>query len=458
VQVRAADRFLLRYPYGCVEQTVSAAAPALYMADWAEGSGEGASQRIQTAIMELWKKQKRDGSFGYWDAGDQTSVSGSFGAMAFLLEAKEQGYRVHEPFLQAGIDWTREWLLAENWSGNSRKNFQRTQACRVLAMAGELDAGWMQRLRVRKKDLEGYARVMAAEAMMYGGQRRLALEMLEGIDRVDQGWGWQSSVSGNAELLWVLLMLNPQDGRIVPLVDGLLSKKNKQGRWSQTYENAQVIRALVKYAKVWPVEDGEMRVRWQEAGKPGHWLGEDRLVKVADASGGVLRNHGPQPVYVELQTEGIPLTSAPVKNTFKVERSLLHLNGRVVSDNEKLESGETFMMRFTISQLPRRVEYLALDQRLPAGLEAFPISRQQQPWKQMQRKPKYEVSRPRHLEVRDDRILLFPGTIGPREKNYYVLVRAVSPGRYRFPAVFAQDMYEDLLIFRGVDSGLEVTR
>ncbi|MGA0334257.1 MAG: alpha-2-macroglobulin family protein, partial [Kiritimatiellia bacterium] len=253
LQLESARSYLMRYPYGCLEQTVSAAAPALYLGEWTEDAGAGADQILRAGVQELWKKQKRDGSFGYWHAGDQSSVAGSLGALMFLQEAESKGVEVDERSLRAGLNWARGWLIRQQWDSEaSDKNLQITRACKVLAMAGELDTGWMQRLRERKEDLGGYARIVAAESLMLGGRRALGLELLEGLNRVDRGWGWQSSRAGNAELLWILLRLDPEDGRIPELLKSLLADRNPEGHWGQTFENAQVIRALVEYAKVWP--------------------------------------------------------------------------------------------------------------------------------------------------------------------------------------------------------------
>ncbi len=458
MQLAGARKYLLRYPYGCLEQTVSAAAPALYLPDWSEDSREASKAQVEAGIHELWKKQLRGGGFGYWNGRDRLSVSGSFYALAFLLEAKAQGYAVHEASLQSALNWARSWLNGQNWKLDDEElNLNMVQACRVLSMAGELDAGWLQILRERKEDLSAYSRIMAAEALMRSGKRPLALEMVEGVSSTDHGWGWYSHSSGDAELLWLLLKLNPSDGRIVPLVEGLLEKRNAEGRWAHTYENASVIRAFAAYAKAWPPSETGFRVGVARRTGPFRTFADGEVTPVGKAGfESTIYNDGDRPVYMEIFEEGFPVVPEKVVNTFKIERTLMRLNGSKIKTGEALHSGEMVMMRIQVSHLPRRLEYLVIDQPLPAGLEALPSIQQQKPWKRMQRKVDEGVNSVRHVEVRDDRVFLFPWRVGRASQVYYVLLRAVTPGNYVFPPVFSQDMYDDQIIFRGSPERLEV--
>lgn len=456
MQLAASRAFLLRYPYGCVEQTVSAASVGLYMPDWADGSGAGARAQVEAGIMALWKKQRQDGGFGYWHHRDQVSVPGTFAAMAFLLEAKAQGYEVNARALDTGLNWTRNWLLSEKWRSNGGwENLYMIQACRVLALAGQLDAGWLQRIRERREDLNGYSRVLAAECMVLGGQRPLAMEMLAGLSRVDEGYGWHSGTSGNAELLRVLLRIDPQDGRIPPLVERVLAARNAAGRWANTYENAAVIRAFTAYAKMFPQTEGEIKLGWASADKQAVFLSEIKVALTENQSG-TLTNQGEVPMFVALQSGGIPREPVAVENRFRLDRSLIRLNGKVLRNGEAVRSGEMFLLRFRISGVPRRSDYLVLDQGLPAGLEALPASQQDKAWQRLQVANPEKGIEPRHLEVRDDRLYIFPHRVDQELRIFDVLVRAVSSGSYIFPAVVAQDMYDEAMIFRGDESRLEV--
>ena len=73
--------YLLEYPYGCLEQTVSAAFPQLYFGDLAatlrqQTGGRAKAQRynpnynVQEAIRKIESMQLYNGSLSYWPGGD----------------------------------------------------------------------------------------------------------------------------------------------------------------------------------------------------------------------------------------------------------------------------------------------------------------------------------------------------------------------------------------------------
>ena len=61
-----------------------------------------------------------------------------------------------------------------------------------------------------------------------------------------------------------------------------------------------------------------------------------------------------------------------------------------------------------------------------------------------------------HRELRDDRFLLFSGPVSGARSFYYA-ARAVSPGRYRLPAVSASAMYAPGIRSVHGQSEMEVT-
>ncbi len=429
--VGAAVEYLLAYPYGCVEQTTSAGFPALVMPELIPGAAGGARERVRSTLLRLWGMQTPSGGFGYWSSRDDVSVVGSLHALEFLLEARAAGHAVDKDRLDAALEWTRRWLNRGRWSlepGGRGDNRALAAAALVLAKAGRLDNGWAQRLLERRDDLHAGARVTAAEALAEAGHRPLALRMLEGVSALSDDGGWNSAATENARLLRALLRIDPTDGRIGPLVQAVLETRGERGRWRSTYENAAVLRALAAWQRTFPGPSEPPKVTWN---------GEEPPLRLPPESAGVLHNAGKRAVYVEEIVRGIPKEAPGRPNAFRVERALLEESGN------RLESplaGQPLLLRIDLSKLPRDSEYLVIDQRLPAGLEAAPVSRQcpEQPFAGAR-----SGSRPRHVEVRDDRVLLFPNRLGPGDHTFYLRLNAVTPGAYLFPAAVVQDMYHE---------------
>ncbi len=448
MQASGAVEYLLRYPYGCVEQTTSAAFPGLVMPELAATSVRGAKEVVNDGIFALWGKQRSNGGFGYWGSNDEASAEGSFHALEFLLEAKKAGYTVDEQRLRAALDWTRGWLNRGRWRLDEQgrvDNRNLASAALVLAKAGELDAGWAQRLVERREDLFGGARIVAADALTEAGHRPLALDMLRGMTAVSDSVGWYSRTADTANLLRVLLKTDPTDGRIAALVESVLKSQQRSGRWGSTYENAAVVRALAAYARAFPGPAEAPSFQWNGGKLPQ---------QLAMSDVGELTNLGKRPLYVEELQAGIPLQAPEMDNAFRVERRLLRADGSLVDG--PVSSGEIVMLHLHLRGLPRAVDYAVIDQRLPAGLEPLPPARQANPRSVTGNEPPVTGLSPRHLEVRDDRILVFPNVLGSGEAHVLLLTRAVSPGSYVFPAAFVQDMYHEEFAARGEEGRIEV--
>jgi uncharacterized protein YfaS (alpha-2-macroglobulin family) len=86
--------YLLGYPHGCLEQTVSKAFPQLYFEDLLKemnrgGDGKLAAYHVEQAIQKLQLMQLYNGGFAYWPGTGNESWWSSAFATHFLVEAKK---------------------------------------------------------------------------------------------------------------------------------------------------------------------------------------------------------------------------------------------------------------------------------------------------------------------------------------------------------------------------------
>ena len=95
--------YLETYPFGCTEQLVSQAFPAIVLGTRPEFglNGDKAANSIAHAIATLEARQNADGAFGLWSAGGDVVPYVNVYATHFLLEAREHGFEV-PPLLLAG--------------------------------------------------------------------------------------------------------------------------------------------------------------------------------------------------------------------------------------------------------------------------------------------------------------------------------------------------------------------
>ncbi|MCC5847707.1 MAG: hypothetical protein JJU29_06385 [Verrucomicrobia bacterium] len=438
LELSGAAGYLLRYPYGCLEQTVSAGMPALFVPDLVGDHVQGgADEIVRATVQRLWTMQVNQGGFAYWPGQSNANFSGTLHALDFLLEAKVRGHEVEAERLQRALDWMRSELNRANWSAeNPFANARIAGAARALALGGELDRGWVQRLRERREDFDARGRLLAAEAMIAVGERPLATEMLLGMRAIPgKGQAWYSEISLNAELLRVLLRLNPADERIPRLAEQILEAR-RNGRWGHTFENATSLRAMSAYHAAFGRERAPLELRWAD----GSALAEDTQLDLGLDFVGILRNHGTEAVYLRELLGGVPREAPEIENAFTIRQRILDTTGQPLEG--PLPSGQNVLLHVKLSGLKTSVEYLAVDLRLPAGLEPLSLNLH----RRMHEVVAFQAVRNQfdgaNLELRDDRILLFPPVLRGQEAEWYFLLRTVTPGTFTLPAAFAQAMYD----------------
>src|SRR5205823_969929 len=97
---------LIEYPYGCTEQTISAAFPQLYFADLSQqmnlhkASASSANQNVMEAIRKIKMRQLYNGGVTLWDGEGTESWWSTIYAMHFLYEAKRAGFEVDNSLLE----------------------------------------------------------------------------------------------------------------------------------------------------------------------------------------------------------------------------------------------------------------------------------------------------------------------------------------------------------------------
>src|SRR5690606_5159679 len=144
-------RYIMQYPYGCLEQTVSSVFPQLYLAQVKELTQDESSavQRNVTAGIEKLRSFVRtDGSFSYWPAMEQVDAWSTSYAGHFLIEAERKGYYVPADILRQWKQYQRR--VAQAWQRTSNQfNGDLMQAYRLytLALSGSPEMGAMNRLR-----------------------------------------------------------------------------------------------------------------------------------------------------------------------------------------------------------------------------------------------------------------------------------------------------------------------
>ena len=447
--------YLLRYPYGCLEQTTSQSFPLLHLADlagllrpgWLESGA--VQKRLESGMQRILSMQRSDGSFSLWPSSG-AYVWGTLYATHFLVEANEAGHPVPEERLSAALDFIERWMNGRDEGGDDTYNL--SYACCVLALSGRPAHGWTNRLIEKKKTLGRGGRVNVAAALLAAGRRRDALSFMQTIGSPDAtvkretGGSLRSNERDDALLLLTWLGLDPESPA-VPLLVRRLESAQRGGRWYTTQDNAMALAALGKYARVLATVPRRFAgtLSWGGADRAKTFDSENafRTLLQGYRSGGVkLANAGEGAVFYYWKSEGVP-RNGDVKEVDKglcIRRRLMNAGGSPL-ETKRLRQGDLYIVELTV-ETDRLIDNVVLQDLLPAGLEVenarLKTSRSIGWIKEKQTLPVL------HCDIRDDRLVAFTGPFSGTRRYYYA-ARAITAGDFIVPPAFAECMYDAAL-------------
>jgi len=440
--------YLLQYPYGCLEQTVSTAFPLLYMDVLYAGSGrkESIEQYVGQAIWRLASMQQVSGGFSYWPEWAGLYPWGSVYAAHFLVEAERLGFDVPDDMLKSALFYLDN--LLRNNSGNTELESLRLYACYVLSCAGRPVGEWLS-FFLDQETLRVESRSYLVGALVAQGRKKDARKLLE-YDEVAPCSFELERLSGalsSRVRLWAFglmgwLDVDPGNAAVPALVRQLLSARHN-GCWATTQDNAMALLALSRYYKyVSGMPQGfRAELSWDE-----EQLSFDQASSnVMFSFDGCLPEHvavsnaGPGPVYYYWSVQGVPVTNdvSAITKGIRIQRKLYNQAGYPM-DGTDLHRGDVVVIEWLIDT-ESALNDVVIEDLLPACFEveqAGLLISTHIPWI----KKRVNLSL-RHVDVRDDRVVGFTGIISGEHRWYYV-VRVVSDGVFTYPAIQAEAMYE----------------
>ncbi len=461
VEVSGLLRFLLTYPYGCVEQTTSKLVPLIYLGDLARLAEpdvvgkEEIGELFSAGILRFQMMQTFSGGLAMWPGETEPYPWGSLYAADLLVEAKKAGYEVPEKLLDPLLSYIKDQVKV--WA-TARDNYQPIQigeaayACYVLARAGEPPYPWMSTLEETIKDcavkkivIPVTARFHLAAAYLASGQGKAGKEFIAGsfpaaAKRQISGY-LDSPMRENAVKLLVLLDIDPESLQIPGLVETLRRSVNKADV-NTTQDAAFALMALGKYTRrIAQQSEGEVTVRRADGSvkkfkaRDGWCFGNLKPQQPFD-----IDFQGRGKIYAFWYAEGVPAEGRVKEEDsgLTIRRTFYPIDGKKPLGSEPFRQGNLYQVVLEITST-NVLENLVITDLLPAGLEIADMGLKDAG---LLSKPKATTSMIiNHVEPRDDRILIFAGA-GQGKYEYRYLVRAVTAGEFTLPAVEAACMYD----------------
>lgn len=465
VQLTGSLDALLDYPYGCAEQTASRLAALVYLPDLLALSRPGQvesgeiSQLATACIERLVMMQTTNGSLKMWPGSGEGLFWVSAQALNTLCECIAAGYDVPKRLVDNLSEYLNRTLdkrlSADDLAGEAGENV--AQALLGLARAEKLNRSWLLRLEEiatsqskQCRPLPSAALAFLCEATAIAGDRQAATELFKRFNPEGSEPGAPRNEVVERAAWLSAAMACGMDAETQALLARRLEALLDQGyvAWS-TRQNSMALVALGRYwQKEGPAPAGKAKVALSE-GKGGEFdtrrggvwnaLTAGTRVEVDNGSDGTLR--------LFWLAEGVPASGKAVEEdrNLVARRTLYRLDGAEVKAPYSVRRGEVYEVRLSISG---KADDLVIADLLPAGLE---IEDANLKGRRAEAAPSGTLS-VKHVEIRDDRLLVFAALSGKGEYRY--LVRAVSSGRFAWPAVDASRMYD--LAVRSVNGAGEL--
>ncbi len=478
--------YLLGYPHGCIEQTISKAFPQLYFADLTKQlsantyfvrAGESAlnpTTNVRQAIQTVEGLQLPNGGFTMWPgvvtSGVATSAArrsevdewASAYAVHFLTEAQEAGYEVRASVLSASIDFLTnltnnpaiESIVTFDEAGGRtiQKVISRTTiyGLYVLAAAGKPNRSAMNyykgvALQQNPRSLTPDSRYLLASTFFRIGDTRSFTTLLPKrfIDTTTgrQTGGSYASPLRNLALVLDALVDTDRDNLQIPTLARQLTGALKQSTYLNTQEAAFAFLSLGKLARQTATS---MATATITAGGQslGTMTGAPFTLKRVPANAPLVVNtKGTGNLYYFTQSEGVPTNGQITEedNGLRVRRTYLTRDGQPAGE---IRQNDLVVVKITLTSTNGlNVENVVVTDLLPAGLEVENPRLTSTPGQESRDMPWIiKPATPDHFDLRDDRINFYTKATGT-ERNFYYLARAVSKGRFVVGPVSADAMY-----------------
>lgn len=459
--------YLLRYPYGCLEQTLSGGFPQLYVNQLLELSEAQAARipdHIRATIDGLKRFQISGGGFAYWPGNTQADQWATTYAGHFLLEAKSLGYNLPpgmiDQWAQHQKKTARLWkaeAASTGLYGQGNQALQQAYRLYTLALANQPDLAAMNRLRTYPS-LNRAAKWRLAAAYALAGKPEAGRQLTQNLGtQVDNyrelSYTYGSALRDQAMILEALVLL--EDQSVANSIAKTIAEDLSKARWLSTQETSFALLAMAKYAgqaKLGQQLTFSYTVDGQKVNagsdKPIMQIqlpATARSVSLSNTSGGVL--------FARLLLRGQPAAGQENSSANQLEIAVAYkqTNGQSL-DPTTLPQGTDFIAEVTVKQpgkQPRPYEELALSQIFPSGWEI--VNTRMDNFTAFNAGSAYE-----YLDIRDDRVNTFFNLDSGNTKTYRVQLNAAYQGKFYLPATSCEAMYDQGINARVAGRWVEV--
>lgn len=459
-----AMKYLIDYPYGCVEQTTSRFVPAVIAKANRDIFAESLKDKdindiIEKGLSRLSSHQQGDGGWAWWFSGGSDPFITAY-VVEYVLQAQQSGIKVDNELLtraqsylerdkyydtksQQEVSYTREDLIAKNY------------ALTLLGAKNKVQ---------RVSDLSNLSPDLLSLVVMtnyLNGDKNPQTNGLDQLVSMAQTQGdatfWEAGNKVNfgskdASTAFAIraIVLAEGDRDLAARGARYLTRVRQSDYWSNTFATAQVIRALVDLSRtgeeLTPNYTYIVSLDNKEIAR-GTVTSSKQTIKEISIPADNVKSGGSN-VSIAKTGDG-QIYSTLVINEFHTERKAKSVNHGLSLKREYVnEKGEQYslgvgdiaIVKITVDGLKANENYGVINDELPSGLvpinESF--KNEQYGYDPNTYYSSYDIT---DREVTENGIVLSLYQIAPGERTYTYRARVVSEGTFIVPPVTASLMY-----------------
>ncbi len=482
--------YLVRYPYGCIEQTTSSTRPLLFVSQLIDNvdptltGNKKVEDMVMAGINRILSMQTPSGGFSYWPGATEPVAWGTAYATHMLLDAQKLKYPIPQDRLDDAVAWMgqelnrKEGRVDDDYYGRSAEAYMHY----VLAMAGKGRKARVQSLidaMAQKKTLDGEAREeehLLKAALYLTGDRRYEKELKSPdlspvTDERRNTWSFYSDRRRRGLMLSTFQDLFGNDSAGEPLAQQVAQSlighssswyTTQELVWSITGLGKRISGAASNFTPPTLVADGkEVAPKVNDNAKTAR--ASDRTWTLARASErkGLtleLKDKSEGKLYLILNSDGVR-SNGNVKTGgegLEISRAYKTLDGSFVNPGDSVGLADLLYVLVEIKNTTgERIQNIALVDRLPAGweIENARLGRGGAvEWVSTE-----ELWAADYVNIRDDRMEIFGSLQAGESKKVVYAVRAVTAGKFTLPPVEAEAMYDPRIWAREAGQQVEVS-
>lgn len=441
---------------------------------------------VRKTVQAIETRQRPDGGYRFWEGDTCADPTASAYAVWTLGRAERAGFAVDRAALARGQAWLADTILAGRSVACQGRGAPASDSARVfalfaLARTGAAKPSYHGELFERRQRLPLFARAMLADALARSGDARGAtvLEEVLGAAKVtaaevhleevptENGFvPWGSDVRSTAMALQALIAIRPEHPFVSRMVTYLSRARRPDGRFRNTQEAAFALTALSDLVRVREAQPPEFTGRASLGGKAiaaqsfrGRSLEVTRFRVPMTALAAGVRGATLPLDFARDGKSGTLHYSALLRVAPSAQPAAAEEHGLYVQrwiepwqgggQIRATRAGEVLRLRVRVST-PQARSYVAVEVPLPSGLEAVDTSLattarlpgDAADGDESDNGPDWWFWSPfNHVELRDDRAILFADALPPGLHTYSVAVRATTPGDFLLGAARGEEMY-----------------